>query len=213
MQLTSLSSRIQAAKPFEDAVYFEDATGKTSAIGNITFEEYIGGYWILSGQSEFASAMATLYCRPIFTGGSFTPVKWTARSSDSYTYSGSISGYDMQSSMLTVTGNTNINLSWNTTNGWYDNGSLSRADIFSNGYYTLEPIATGSIKVHDGSPVFEGVITIDPQSAGDWCSQIPTITRNQTLLWQPSGASWVMFFFIVRSADQMSDEQRINCIA
>ena len=45
--------------------------------------------------------------------------------------------------MLTVTGNF-LNLSWNTTNGWYDNGTLSRADIFSNGYYTLEPIATGN---------------------------------------------------------------------
>ena len=34
------------SQTLEDAfAYFEDATGKTSAIGNITLEEYIGGYW------------------------------------------------------------------------------------------------------------------------------------------------------------------------
>ncbi|MGC6509497.1 MAG: IPT/TIG domain-containing protein [Myxococcota bacterium] len=192
--------------------YFQDGTGKTSAIGNITFEEYIGGYWNPTGQTEFGSAMATFIIPTDFHWWEFYTDQMDSCAADSYTYSGSLSGYDMQSSMLSFSGNTSINLSWNTTNGWYDNGSLSRTDIFNNGYYTLDPVATGSIK---GMTMTQFMRASSPSTLTQpaiTASQIPTITRNQTLRWQPSGATWIMFFFIVRTADQMNDEQRVNCI-
>ena len=57
-------------------------------------EEWYGGYWNLSGQSEFASAMATFILPADFHWWEFYTGQMDSCSSDNCTYSGSISGYD-----------------------------------------------------------------------------------------------------------------------
>lgn len=192
--------------------YFEDATGMTSVIGAVSFEEYIGGYWNLTGQTEFASAMATFISPADFHWWEFFTGTMDSCSADSYVYGGNLSGYDIDSSMLSLAGNTNFNMSWNSIDGWFDNGSLTRNDIFNNGYYTLEPVSNGALK---GMSIPQFIRASSPSSITQPAitgNIIPSISRNQTLIWNTTGASWVMFIFVIRTEDQMADELRVNCI-
>lgn len=192
--------------------YFEDATGKTGALGTIAWYHYVGPAWNASVTDEGAAWF--LFTAP--TTQRLWQI-WTSTldsCSSGYTPSGSLYYYDIGASTATWSGSngSRLNFGWDSAQSEYSIASLSNSQFAQNGTYNLEtltgtdfpPFAMPNIARTPGS---FNVTT--PNVSG---SSVPNVQRSAfSMAWSGGGGDYVLADLLLLSSDGTTPVEEVTC--
>lgn len=206
-------------------IVLEDGTGLAGTFGELSWEQYVGGYWS-SGSPPASEGWASMgFLVPV----SFSYWEFYAPSMGScgndYVYAGAANILEMGATNAKLSnGSTTISMKWDDTRGQYCSGSscdpnanigtVSSSQWRSGSTYQLDAFVptTGypSFTVPNFVRTPTGLNVTNPAVTG---STLPYLSSNQTFNWSGTDADYVLITLWVLDASQANIDKVISCAA
>ena len=214
MVTTSIDSHNYPAGFF----YFADGSGQIGAIGSLRYYTLMGSYW----QDQYGNPVTWEEGDARITFTTPYDIHWwellsptmDSCSPDSYLYSGQLSIYDLQESVIYLEGSHGVSfpLFWDASDNFYNSSILSSNHLPSSTVYNLLPF-TGSMTDFAINSI---AITSTPTTIYTPALQgasPPYISQNQSFSWAPTGADWISITIALKDSSNSNYIEAVNCVA